>query len=415
MKTHFVLTTFGSSGDVYPMLGLALELQRRGHRVTLATNEHFEGVCQRHNIPFATIGSAEEFEECLRNPDLWKPMKAFVHVFRTLMPVMRRQYDLIDSLRQEGPVVTVSNCLAFGARLAYEKLGVPNVTVHLQPAVLWSRLQPPTLPNAFGPRWLKNLLFNFGCRFIIHPVALPFLNSWRAELALTPVTKLTDWWHSPWLVLCMFPEWFAPAQTDWPAPSIHTDFPMWNDGSGGPLSESLTLFLHAGTPPVAFAAGTGNVHGKDFFAAAIEGTELAGLRAIFLTKYSEQLPANLPSHVLHVPYVPLDDLLPHCAAFVHHGGVGSMSQAFAAGCPQLIMPLAHDQFDNAERVKMLGCGDSLVPAKFTAHRVATRLSQLLRSADVASATKSVAARFHDLSGIRKSADAIERRMMADAV
>ena len=31
---HFVCTTFGSSGDVFPFLGLALELQRRGHDVT---------------------------------------------------------------------------------------------------------------------------------------------------------------------------------------------------------------------------------------------------------------------------------------------------------------------------------------------------------------------------------------------
>lgn len=397
------------------MLGLALELQRRGHRVTLATNEHFEPVCQRHNIPFATIGSASEYEECLRNPDLWKPKKAFVHVFRSLMPVMRRQYDLIDSLHREGPVVTVSNCLAFGARLAYEKLGVPNVTVHLQPAVLWSRIQPPTLPIVFGPRWLKNVLFAIGCRFVIHPVALPFLNSWRKELALPPVTRLTDWWHSPWLVLCMFPEWFAPVQSDWPAPLVHTDFPMWNEGSGAPLSDSLNAFLAAGSPPVAFAAGTGNVHGRDFFAAAIRGTELAGLRAILLTRYAEQLPTHLPNHVLHVPYVALDDLLPRCAALVHHGGIGSMSQAFAAGRPQVIMPLAHDQFDNADRVKALGCGESLVPSKFTAGRIATILRRIVSSSEVKSAATSMAARFQTCTGLMLAADAIERRLTADAV
>jgi len=41
---------------------------------------------------------------------------------------------------------------------------------------------------------------------------------------------------------------------------------------------------------------------------------------------------------------------------VHHGGIGTASQAFAAGIPQLITPFAHDQFDNAARVESLGCG-----------------------------------------------------------
>jgi hypothetical protein len=37
-------------------------------------------------------------------------------------------------------------------------------------------------------------------------------------------------------------------------------------------------------------------------------------------------------------------------------GIGTVSQAFAAGTPQLITPFAHDQFDNAARVERLGCG-----------------------------------------------------------
>jgi len=41
---------------------------------------------------------------------------------------------------------------------------------------------------------------------------------------------------------------------------------------------------------------------------------------------------------------------------VHHGGIGTASQAFAAGIPQLITPFAHDQFDNAAHVERLGCG-----------------------------------------------------------
>ena len=55
-------------------------------------------------------------------------------------------------------------------------------------------------------------------------------------------------------------------------------------------------------------------------------------------------------------YVSLRRLLPSCAAIVHHGGIGTTSQALAAGIPQTIGPLAFDQFDNAARVERLRCG-----------------------------------------------------------
>ena len=41
-----------------------------------------------------------------------------------------------------------------------------------------------------------------------------------------------------------------------------------------------------------------------------------------------------------------------------------MSKAMAAGVPQLILPLAYDQLDNAIRVRRLGAGVLLEPASF---------------------------------------------------
>jgi UDP:flavonoid glycosyltransferase YjiC (YdhE family) len=39
---HIVLTTFGSFGDLHPHIALALELQRRGHRATIATSAMYQ-------------------------------------------------------------------------------------------------------------------------------------------------------------------------------------------------------------------------------------------------------------------------------------------------------------------------------------------------------------------------------------
>jgi UDP:flavonoid glycosyltransferase YjiC (YdhE family) len=58
---HFVLIPIGSGGDVYPFIGVGLELRRRGHQVTLITNGYFEAMARRLGFEFAPFGTAEEY------------------------------------------------------------------------------------------------------------------------------------------------------------------------------------------------------------------------------------------------------------------------------------------------------------------------------------------------------------------
>ncbi len=101
------------------------------------------------------------------------------------------------------------------------------------------------------------------------------------------------------------------------------------------------------------------MHAAGFFRAAVKACRLLGVRGLFLTKYTRQLPSALPSYIRHCTFAPFQELFPHCAAVVHHGGVGTTARALAAGTPQLALPLAYDQADNAVRVKNLGVGDWL--------------------------------------------------------
>jgi rhamnosyltransferase subunit B len=403
----FVLSTFGSAGDVFPMLGLATELRGRGHDVMLATNAHFADLVTRAGVAFRPLGSAADFEAGIRSPDLWHPRRSFAHVFGFLRPVLREQYEIHAALASRRDVIAVTNCFGFGALLAQERLGVPVLTLHLQPAVIWSRVEPPTLPGLPGPRWLRNALYDLGERLVIDPVTCPFLNAWRAELGLTPMRRTTRWWHSPSGVVCCFPSWYAPPRPDWPAPLVQTDFPLWNPGSKAAIDPEVARFLEAGSPPLVFTPGSANVHGRGFFAAALDACRRLGRRGVLLTGFPEQVPAPLPAHVFHARYVPLDDLLPRAAAFVHHGGIGSTSQAMLAGVPQVIVPLAHDQFDNATRVRRLGLGAGVPSGRLTGARLAEALEPLLASASVAAACRDVALRLAPRDGLCRTADALE--------
>ncbi|MBL8815556.1 MAG: glycosyltransferase family 1 protein [Planctomyces sp.] len=405
---HFFLTTFGSSGDVFPMLGLAAELKRNGHHVTLATNEYYSELAASCGVPFVPVGSREGFNECIRHPNLWKPAKAFGHIFGWIQKALKQQYlEVLKAAESTPDVVTVSNCLSFGALFAQETHRIPNITVHLQPTVIFSRHEPPVFPGIFGPRWLRTLIYRMGTRFVIDPIACPFLNSWRTELGLGPVTRITERWHSPSGVVCMFPEWFAKPQADWPRPLVQTDFPLWNYQKHTELPDALDQFLSHGPAPVVFTAGSTNVHAAQFFKTALEACETLGIRCVLVTEFPEQLPAApLPSWAFHCEYAPFSQLLPRASVFVHHGGIGSMSQGFAAGIPQIVMPLAHDQFDNAARLENLDSGFSLPVRKFTKSNLSDRLNKLLTIPRFSQSASEISARLQS-GGLQQSAIAVE--------
>lgn len=418
---QFLCSTFGSAGDVFPMLGLALALRDRGHDILFATNEHFGALVRSLGLAFEPLGSDAQYQDCARNPDLWHPRRAFQHVFRCLQPVLHRQYEIhaeqLARLSAKGlaqrSLVAISNCLGFGARIARDRLGLPLITLHCQPAVIWSDAAPPVLPGVVGPRWLKSLAYSLGERFVIDATVCPFLNPWRRELGLPPVKRMTRWWHSPDGVLCLFPDWYAPPQPDWPPHLIQTDFPLWNARSDAGLPNQVARFLDTGDAPIVFTPGSANLHGREFVAAAIDACRALRRRGILLTEFRNQVPAALPGSIAHFDYVPLDVLLPRAAAFVHHGGIGSTSQALLAGIPQVLMPLAHDQFDNAARVERLGVGAGIPAPKFNAARLTNALRRLLDAPSVAAACRSAAERLTKRDGLARAAAAIERMLATD--
>ncbi len=189
--------------------------------------------------------------------------------------------------------------------------------------------------------------------------------------------------EAPDLSVTMFPPWFGPVQPDWPDPLMAGDFPLYDPNSGAALSRELESFLASGPRPVVFTHGTGNLQARDYFAHALAAVQRLGVRAIFLTGHREQVAASLPSTVQWQDYVPLQLLLPQVAVLVHHGGIGTTAEALRAGVPQLIVPLAYDQFDNGARVQSLGAGSVLRHARLTTTRLAAAVQALMSSPAVA--------------------------------
>jgi rhamnosyltransferase subunit B len=184
-------------------------------------------------------------------------------------------------------------------------------------------------------------------------------------------------------------------------------FPLFDGGESEVLPPAVLEFCRAGTPPVAFTFGTGMAHSSGLFREALQACDILGARGIFLTKYRDQLPNQLPTSVLHCAFAPFQKLFPLCAAVVHHGGIGTLAKAMAAGTPQLIHPLCFDQIDNGMRAKRLGVGDCLRASRSNGRRIATALT-ILMTAETRMNCRELAARFGNADAFTASAELIER-------
>jgi UDP:flavonoid glycosyltransferase YjiC (YdhE family) len=231
------------------------------------------------------------------------------------------------------------------------------------------------------------------------------MNTFRAQLGLPPVRHIvTQYWHSPQLILCLFPPEFLghALPRDWPPAVRLSGFPLYDESDVAPVDPAVEAFLQAGPPPIVFTPGSANTQAAGFFdvsAAAIAALQRPDtpVRAIFLTRHAAQVPAALcltpepaaDRRIAYFPFIPLSRILPRCAALVSHGGIGTIAQGLAAGIPQLLMPLAHDQPDNAARLRRLGVGLALKPKRYQPRTVAAALHRLLHDPALATGAKTL--------------------------
>jgi UDP:flavonoid glycosyltransferase YjiC (YdhE family) len=416
---HVMLIPMGSTGDVYPLLGLGVALRSHGHHVEVIANSYYQPAIERAGLSFLELGTYEDLRWGLENPDLWHRRKGFVVLGKVILPLMRRLYEIIASHYVPGETVVVASSLALAARVAQEKLGLPLVTVHLQPTAFRSAYDAGPQRRSFPGRWLNGPgRWMYGKRMrdwlidvlFLDPIFAPEINALCAGLGLPRVRRpLYQWWHSPQRVLGLFPEWFAPPQPDWPPQTRLTGFPLFDDGEQE-LPAAVGDFLAGGSPPIVFTPGSAMRHGRAFFAESATACTSLGRRGILLTRFREQVPDNLPKEVRHFDYLPLSQVLPHAAALVSHGGIGTVAQALAAGVPQLVMPMAFDQFPNAARLEGLGVARTLSASAYRAGAVARALTDLLSSGDVAKNCQTISRKFQERNSLKEACAAIEELM-----
>jgi UDP:flavonoid glycosyltransferase YjiC (YdhE family) len=211
---------------------------------------------------------------------------------------------------------------------------------------------------------------------------------------------------SPLLNLALFDPHLAQPQPDWPDNTRICGSPVF-DGKPADTAvlNDLEQFLAGGEAPIVFALGSSAVWiAGDFWDKAVAAALKLKRRAILLT--GPTVPESLPNTIRAYSYLPYSKIFPHAAAIVHQAGIGTLAQAMRAGRPQLIVPVAFDQPDNARRTCALGLARTIPFRKGTAQRLASELSMLLDSASYADAAHRMAASLKEVDGAACAAQAL---------
>jgi rhamnosyltransferase subunit B len=381
-----MLPTLGSSGDVHPFIALGRAMQQRGHRVTVLTNPLFQALIESQGLEFLALGKLKDAQVAIGNPDVWHLRKGFAIIASVIVPAIAETYRHIEQRADSNTVVAFST-LAFGGRVAQEKLGVPSASVHLQPSIIRTYADQGMLGNirlsAAHPRWMKQVLFSLVDALVLDRHLKQPLNRFRATLGLAPVARVMDrWMNSPRLVLAMFPQWFAAPQPDWPANTHTVGFAQFDDDGASDSLQRAEEFLAAGAPPMIVTPGSAGSTMQRFFRESVDAANRIGARAMLVTNFPEQVPRHLPSGIQVFGYLPFSRLLPRASLMVYHGGIGTLAQGIKAGVRHLVVPHGYDQFDSGWRIEQLGLGRCIPDSRYRAARVAPVMRQLLDDASL---------------------------------
>ena len=334
-------------GHLLPLLPLARAARERGHEVVIAGGASLEPIAAAAGFTLAAMGPATIDEVARTIPGVREVSgrRRAVLIFRGAFCGVIAA-DMADGIHELSsawrPDVIVREDMAFGAWIAADREAIPHVTVQ---TTAWR----PRMRDLAGEP-LNELRVRHGLAadpelagllgrafFTTRPPSLrdPALPFPAGTLELRPIAD----------------DRHAGAEADagraggaGPAAGAGTD----GDGPVDPFPPA------DGRPRVAVTLGTVNAGETTVLRALIDGAVAAGAHVVVALGADPATLGPVPAGVVVEAYVPMSTLLPAADLVAFHGGSGTMMAALAAARPMVIVPLAADQPDNADRCAAAG-------------------------------------------------------------
>lgn len=381
------IQTWGSNGDIRPMVALADGLYKARHQVTLAVssidNNRYDDICRKLNIQYIHIPEQISFDlpDFARRTSRMNSLQWLNALLEeAFFPYEQIIYQTSQQLAEENDCL-IGHHFLYPLKLAANKQQKPFISVTYCHAAVPVRSQPPFYFPNMG-RLMNRLEWN------LLNIAMDLsLKKRLGQLWLQE--GMPDFKHiysglltSDLLNLIAVDPLLCPRRQEWdPVHRCCGFLNLQDNAEDWEIPPELDEFLQQGEKPVYMTFGSLQQAvaewSMDLF---IEAAYISGCRAIIQTS-SEQFPEHTRmDNIYFIGKHPHQPLFRHCAAVVHHGGAGTSHSATLCGCPSIVVPFMDEQLFWGRQLQNLNlAGKPLPTKKANARKLAERIQTVLNN------------------------------------
>jgi UDP:flavonoid glycosyltransferase YjiC (YdhE family) len=344
---RILVSSYGSAGDLFPVIPLVQALIDDGHDVRCAVPRALGLYLRPHGLPVIGLGAGSELRALSDRRlitarfDGWDSWRRVADTY--LADTVAADVALLERVMATWrPDLVVSTTFAAAARVAACRSDLPRREVTVSP----QHLDRLPRAKAFARHYRRAVARALGSDGGAHEADLVTALAWGAgarttllhDRALIADTADAGGARGP---AVGFPYWDAGPER----PGDRAEVRAWLDRSSAPVV-LVTLGSFLGIQP----AGVRRE--------ATEAARALGLRVLLVGPQRDAVPEAgwAADDVLAVGFVRLSELVSRVAAVVHHGGIGTMFAALRAGRPAVVVPQAFDQAFNARSLAGVGAG-----------------------------------------------------------
>jgi zeaxanthin glucosyltransferase len=386
-----LVVTLPERGHYHPLLGPALELERRGAEVAFATSADIRDELRAAGITNVLIppGTGKP-SDALRGEKLARVLSDSTAlrgwIRELLVELPARQVEPIRAIvRDYRPDVVAIDTMSYEGAIAAALERVPWVG--------WSTSLNPVVPDSLDSE-------------LIHTIRVLDADRRRlfASYGLTPRFRVSDV-LAPSGTACFTTEALvghADAGTELVGPSLG------GRREGGPIDLSFT----EDRPLVYVSFGSQAWHQPkrfDLLLEAAHALDIAILASMgdLADEYTRR---GLPARVRCLRFVAQLDALRHACVAVTHGGANSVMEGLANGVPLLVAPICNDQPHNRDFVERAGAGIGIDLDRCSLPELISVMKRLLADGAERSAARRIADSYRTRSGDRGAADLAWRNL-----
>lgn len=374
MSLDVLCISWGTTGNLSPVLTAARQLRRAGHSPRIMADPAMSGEVEAAGFPFvgwrrAPTGSAADPADFSDVAD-WLRQAMFA-------PAGAYASDTLDEIRRLPTDAVLSIDLLVGCALAAEAAGIPHAILSPHISIRPLPGMPPAASGLTPPRTeAERKAVEAATDAIVAAMECgrPALNAARRAFGLPPVTSAFAHFERAERVLLAISRAFdfdaamLPANYRYIGPLL--DEPVWSRGGG-------TAWSGAGRPRILVAGSTGAQNQTDLLRRIVRALGTVAAETIVTTGPNVDADAlDAPDTLRVVATASHEALMAGADLVICQGGHGTVSRALLHGVPLLVIPLARDQADNAARIALRGAGLRL-PATASAGEIAAVVHRLL--------------------------------------